>query len=172
MFQMRITAQYPTGANGAGKTTTISILTGMMAPTSGDALIYGRSILGGMKYIRQNLGVCPQFDILWPDITVREHLELYCAIKGYAFQASKAAAVSAAHSVGERTILNHLHNIRCPLLTYSYQSMFSTCRSGFKYKQLQGGMLLRPNVAEVPDCCMTIEVDIVPLMLSVLSQTL
>lgn len=89
------------GANGAGKTTTISILTGMLAPSSGDALIYGRSILGGMKAIRQNLGVCPQFDILWPDITVREHLELYCAIKGYSLEAAKSAAVSAADSVGE-----------------------------------------------------------------------
>lgn len=73
----------------------------MLNPTGGDALIYGRSILGNMKSIRQNLGVCPQFDILWPDISVREHLELYGAIKGYASEAAKAAATSAAESVGE-----------------------------------------------------------------------
>ena len=63
----------------------------------------GRSILGGMKAIRQNLGVCPQFDILWPDITVREHLELYCAIKGYSREAAKTSALSAAESVGKTT---------------------------------------------------------------------
>jgi ABC-type multidrug transport system ATPase subunit len=43
----------------------------MIAPTSGDAVINGMSIRDHMGTIRQNLGVCPQFDILWPDITVR-----------------------------------------------------------------------------------------------------
>lgn len=43
---------------------------GMIAPTSGDAVINGMSIRDNMGTIRQNLGVCPQFDILWPDITV------------------------------------------------------------------------------------------------------
>lgn len=80
----------------------------MLKPTGGDALIYGRSILEGMGHIRQNLGVCPQFDILWPDITVREHLELYGAIKGYAPEAAKEAAISAAESVGEQ----HSTNLR------------------------------------------------------------
>jgi hypothetical protein len=42
----------------------------MIAPTSGDAVINGMSIRDNMGTIRQNLGVCPQFDILWPDITV------------------------------------------------------------------------------------------------------
>ena len=45
-------------------------LAGMIAPTSGDAVINGMSIRDNMGTIRQNLGVCPQFDILWPDITV------------------------------------------------------------------------------------------------------
>jgi ABC-type multidrug transport system ATPase subunit len=44
---------------------------GMIAPTSGDAVINGMSIRDHMGTIRQNLGVCPQFDILWPDISVR-----------------------------------------------------------------------------------------------------
>jgi len=43
----------------------------MISPTSGDAVINGMSIRDHMNTIRQNLGVCPQFDILWPDITVR-----------------------------------------------------------------------------------------------------
>lgn len=105
------------GANGAGKTTTISILTGMLSPSSGNAFIYGRSILGGMKSIRQNLGVCPQFDILWPDITVREHLELYSAIKGYEKEAAKAASISAAQSVGR-----HLTAVNTD--TYGYDTHY------------------------------------------------
>ena len=62
--------------------------------------MHGHPVSTDMGAIRQNLGVCPQFDILWPDITVREHLELYSAIKGYSSAASKGAAVSAAKSVG------------------------------------------------------------------------
>lgn len=57
---------------------------GMVTPTSGDAVINGMSIRNSMPAIRQHLGVCPQFDILWPDITVEEHLQLYAAIKGFA----------------------------------------------------------------------------------------
>ena len=50
----------------------------MIAPTSGDAVINGMSIRDNMGTIRQNLGVCPQFDILWPDITVC--WDITCAI--------------------------------------------------------------------------------------------
>ena len=42
----------------------------------------GHSILTGMSEIRDSLGICPQFDVLWPELTVREHLELYAAFAG------------------------------------------------------------------------------------------
>jgi len=70
------------GHNGAGKTTTISMLTGLLPPTSGDALVEGRSISDSMDEIGKLMGVCPQFDVLWPDLTGREHLEIFAAIKG------------------------------------------------------------------------------------------
>lgn len=69
------------GHNGAGKTTTINILTGLFLPTSGDAFIYGRSILTEMNEIRQSMGVCPQHDILWDEMTAYEHLDLYSRLK-------------------------------------------------------------------------------------------
>eukprot|EP00197_Chlamydomonas_leiostraca_P014447 CAMPEP_0202859992 /NCGR_PEP_ID=MMETSP1391-20130828/1884_1 /ASSEMBLY_ACC=CAM_ASM_000867 /TAXON_ID=1034604 /ORGANISM="Chlamydomonas leiostraca, Strain SAG 11-49" /LENGTH=1190 /DNA_ID=CAMNT_0049539111 /DNA_START=105 /DNA_END=3677 /DNA_ORIENTATION=- len=72
------------GPNGAGKTTTINCLTGVLPPSYGDALVYGQSIRssGGLNQIRSQMGVCPQFDVLWPELTGREHLLLYGRIKG------------------------------------------------------------------------------------------
>ncbi|KAL4853959.1 ATP-binding cassette sub-family A member 3 [Chlorella vulgaris] len=104
------------GHNGAGKTTTISILTGLLPATAGDAYFFppaagqdsctaaaaggqprvGLSVRRDMAAIRGSLGVCPQFDVLWPQLTVREHLELYGAIKGYAAGAEQAALAEAA----------------------------------------------------------------------------
>ena len=52
---------------GAGKTTTISMLTGLLPPTSGGARIDGRSISTEMGAIRQSLGVCPEQNQIAPD---------------------------------------------------------------------------------------------------------
>jgi len=70
------------GHNGAGKTTTLSILTGIIRADAGDAWIYGHSVRREISTIRQFIGLCPQFDILWDELTAREHLELYAALKG------------------------------------------------------------------------------------------
>ncbi|XP_074276823.1 ABC transporter A family member 1 isoform X2 [Silene latifolia] len=70
------------GHNGAGKSTTISMLVGLIPPTAGDALIFGKNILSDMNDIRKDLGVCPQSDILFSELTVKEHLEIYGILKG------------------------------------------------------------------------------------------
>ncbi|XP_021858731.1 ABC transporter A family member 2-like isoform X1 [Spinacia oleracea] len=72
------------GPNGAGKTTAINCLTGISPVTGGDALIHGNSIRSsvGMSNIRRIIGVCPQFDILWNELTGQEHLNLFANIKG------------------------------------------------------------------------------------------
>jgi len=72
------------GPNGAGKTTTINMLTGVLQPTAGDALVLDDSIVGddSMNRIKQTMGVCPQFDILWEGLTAREHLRLFAVLKG------------------------------------------------------------------------------------------
>jgi ABC-type multidrug transport system ATPase subunit len=70
------------GHNGAGKTTTISMLTGMIAPSSGTAHICGHDIRTEMSQVRGVIGMCPQHDVLWPTLTVRQHLELFGELKG------------------------------------------------------------------------------------------
>jgi len=70
------------GQNGAGKSTTISILSGLTPPSSGDALIHGFSVVHQMHRIRRIMGICPQHDILFDDLTAKEHIELYAGLKG------------------------------------------------------------------------------------------
>ncbi|MCD7461369.1 ATP-binding cassette sub- A member 1 [Datura stramonium] len=70
------------GHNGAGKSSTIAMLVGLVSPTSGDALVLGKNILTDMDEIRKSLGVCPQYDILFPELTVKEHLEIFADLKG------------------------------------------------------------------------------------------
>ncbi|ETK86251.1 hypothetical protein F441_09243 [Phytophthora nicotianae CJ01A1] len=71
------------GHNGAGKTTLISMLTGMIAPSSGDASFRGLSLMHDMGEIRQSLGLCFQHDVLYGELTVEEHLLFYGRVKGY-----------------------------------------------------------------------------------------
>uniref|UniRef100_A0A8C4JVZ9 ATP binding cassette subfamily A member 4 n=1 Tax=Dromaius novaehollandiae TaxID=8790 RepID=A0A8C4JVZ9_DRONO len=70
------------GHNGAGKTTTMSILTGLFPPTSGTVLIGGLNIQTHMDSIRQRLGMCPQYNILFNHLTVAEHILFYAQLKG------------------------------------------------------------------------------------------
>ncbi|CAL8327347.1 unnamed protein product [Lota lota] len=70
------------GHNGAGKTTTMSILTGLFPPTSGTVLIHGLDIHTGMDAIRKQLGMCPQHNVLFNELTVEEHIYFYARLKG------------------------------------------------------------------------------------------
>uniref|UniRef100_A0A672ZS52 ABC transporter domain-containing protein n=1 Tax=Sphaeramia orbicularis TaxID=375764 RepID=A0A672ZS52_9TELE len=81
MFEGQITVLL--GHNGAGKTTTLSMLTGLFPPTSGRAYINGYDICQDMALIRRSLGLCPQHDVLFDNLTVREHLLFYAQLKGY-----------------------------------------------------------------------------------------
>lgn len=80
MFEGQIFALL--GHNGAGKTTTISMLTGMMEPSAGEMTVNNLNFRTDMPEIRKKLGVCPQHDILFPDLTVYEHLIIFCRFKG------------------------------------------------------------------------------------------
>ncbi|XP_067014846.1 cholesterol transporter ABCA5 [Anabrus simplex] len=70
------------GHNGAGKTTTMKILIAEEAATKGRVQIGGHFITTNLGEAFKVMGYCPQFDAQWKDITVREHLECYSAIRG------------------------------------------------------------------------------------------
>uniref|UniRef100_A0AAY4A5S1 P-type phospholipid transporter n=1 Tax=Denticeps clupeoides TaxID=299321 RepID=A0AAY4A5S1_9TELE len=88
------------GHNGAGKTTTMSILTGLFPPTSGTAYILGKDIRTDLNAIRQNLGVCPQHNVLFSMLTVEEHIWFYARLKGLPEETVKAEMEQIVMDVG------------------------------------------------------------------------
>jgi ABC-2 type transport system ATP-binding protein len=62
------------GPNGAGKSTTISMLSGLLELTEGDALVMGHSIRRAPEAAKACLGVVPQDIALYPDLSARENL--------------------------------------------------------------------------------------------------
>ena len=68
------------GHNGAGKTTTMSMLTGFIPCTSGDAVINGHSIRTNISGVRTSMGLCPQFNILFGSLTVDEHFYFFSRV--------------------------------------------------------------------------------------------
>ena len=62
------------GPNGAGKTTAIRMMTGLLAPTSGSVEVLGRDVAREPETIRRHVGVCPQENVLWMDLTCLENL--------------------------------------------------------------------------------------------------
>ena len=71
------------GVNGAGKTTAIKMLSGLTAPTAGDALVGGHSITAEPEQVKGLIGVSPQETAVAPNLTVKENLELICGIHGF-----------------------------------------------------------------------------------------
>eukprot|EP01084_Bolivina_argentea_P142149 249724_1 len=80
------------GHNGAGKTTTIGMMTGLLEITGGNAWILNNNVAdpSAMSDIRKHLGVCPQHDVLWDKLTLKEHLWLFARLKGVPERAVKA----------------------------------------------------------------------------------
>jgi ABC-2 type transport system ATP-binding protein len=70
------------GPNGAGKTTTISMISGLLEPTSGDASIGGYSITRQPLEAKGLLGVVPQEIALYPTLNARQNLEFFGRMYG------------------------------------------------------------------------------------------
>mmetsp|Transcript_6715 Transcript_6715/g.15361 ORF Transcript_6715/g.15361 Transcript_6715/m.15361 type:complete len:1436 (+) Transcript_6715:45-4352(+) len=102
------------GHNGAGKTTCISMLTGLIAPdfSMGDngAQVYGSDILTEMESVRGSLGICPQHDVLFESLTVREHILFFAQLKGASYDDAnrESAELTTLFHLDER--LDHLGN--------------------------------------------------------------
>lgn len=70
------------GENGCGKSTTINMLTGILPPSGGRAIVGGWDVQTDSEKARRSIGICFQQDLVWHNLTVKEHLFFYSRVKG------------------------------------------------------------------------------------------
>ncbi|XP_054077695.1 ATP-binding cassette sub-family A member 10-like isoform X1 [Rissa tridactyla] len=82
IYEGQITALL--GHSGAGKTTLLNVLGGLTLPSEGSATIYNYKLseVGDREKIREMIGICPQFNIQFEVLTVKENLKTFAEIKG------------------------------------------------------------------------------------------
>ena len=68
------------GSNGCGKTTTMKMLTGLIAPTEGEALLFGKPLQAGDLAARYRVGYMSQAFSLYAELTVRQNLALHARL--------------------------------------------------------------------------------------------
>ncbi|NWZ46716.1 ABCAA protein, partial [Haliaeetus albicilla] len=82
IYEGQITALL--GHSGAGKTTLLNVLSGLTLPSKGSATIYNYKLseIGDREEIREMIGICPQTNIQFDVLTVKENLKTFAEIKG------------------------------------------------------------------------------------------
>ena len=80
------------GPNGAGKTTLLRVASGLLAPSSGRLMVDGVDVTGHTAHDLRSLGVChvPEGRGIFPTLTVRENLRLFCPPGGEALGLERA----------------------------------------------------------------------------------
>ena len=90
--------------SGAGKSTLLQCLTGVLPVSSGFVNVAGADPAVSIDRVRRSIGVCPQHDSLWPQLTVAEHLLIFSRIRGRGWgggwTAAHAEADAAMRDVG------------------------------------------------------------------------
>ncbi len=72
------------GPNGAGKSTTISVLTGVLSPTSGEVFLCGKDLFSNLQWAKNLLGYVPQDLALYPTLSAYDNLIFFGRIYGLA----------------------------------------------------------------------------------------
>ncbi len=109
------------GVNGAGKSTTIKMLSCLIKPTSGDALLNGNSIVSDSEKVKRIINVSPQETAVAPNLTVRENLELMARIYGF----GNEDAVSKAQKMIEDFELSDISKSKAKTLSGGWQRRLS-----------------------------------------------
>jgi ABC-type transporter Mla maintaining outer membrane lipid asymmetry ATPase subunit MlaF len=99
--------------HSSGKTTLSHILSCEVSPTAGDVRVFGHSVTQDPYSVRQLVGLCKQDDYLYPNLSAREHLQLFAGLRGVE------------SSVLAETVSNWLESVDLSLVQNHYTSSFS-----------------------------------------------
>ena len=94
------------GINGAGKTTTIKMLCGLTEPTSGDALLGGKSIINESGDVKKFIAVSPQETAVAPGLSVKENLDFICGVYGFDTQKKTSKVLELINLLGLEKVAN------------------------------------------------------------------
>ena len=88
------------GSNGCGKTTTIKMLTGLLPPTEGEVLLFGRPLDASDLSTRRRVGYMSQAFSLYTELTVRQNLDLHARLFHFPAREAKARVAELIHRFG------------------------------------------------------------------------
>ncbi len=94
------------GVNGAGKSTTIKMLSCLIKPSSGDALLLGDSIIYDLQAVKTKINISPQETAVASNLSVLENLEFIAGIYGQDSKTAKKNAFEIAEKFGLENELN------------------------------------------------------------------
>ena len=109
------------GINGAGKTTTIKMLSCLVKPTDGDAVVGGYHITTEADKVKQLIGVSPQETAIASGLSTKENLELICGIHGF----SKEKTASKIRELSEQFALADVLDRKAGKLSGGWQRRVS-----------------------------------------------
>ncbi len=80
------------GPNGSGKTTIFNCLIGIYQPTSGTITMASDGDMDWKSRLRKSMGYCPQHDILFDLLTIKEQIEFYATARGFGTNKDRIAS--------------------------------------------------------------------------------
>lgn len=109
------------GVNGAGKSTTIKMLSCLIPPTDGDALLLGNSIIKNTQKVKSIINVSPQETAVAAKLSVRENLEFIARIYG----SDKKTSEEKAQTMIERFDMDEVAKSKAKTLSGGWQRRLS-----------------------------------------------
>ena len=95
------------GPNGAGKTTTISMICGLLKPTTGEVRVHGKLVGEAAPELRRELGYCPQALVVWERLTCLEQLAFLGELQGLEAKQARERSLSLLGELGLGEKANH-----------------------------------------------------------------
>jgi ABC-2 type transport system ATP-binding protein len=120
------------GPNGAGKTTTISMLSCLLQPTEGTAIVAGYDVVKASNEVKRRIGLVPQELALYPTLSARDNLDYFGCIYGLRGRTLRQRVDEVLEMVG---------------LTERAKAAVKTYSGGMKRRlNIAAGLLHRPGV--------------------------